>query len=92
MDKAHASQHRMEWLEEGERGKETHIESERAIAGETLVHTARYVPAVWRMWLRCWAGRGRGHIGEDNSARGSDSHGHIKRQRQVERDQSIGRK
>lgn len=46
------------------------------IASGTLVHTARYVPAVWRKWLRCWKGRGRGHIGEESRAHSCGTHGH----------------
>lgn len=29
-----------------------------------MVHTARYIPVVWRNWLRC--GTGRGHTGEES--------------------------
>lgn len=74
---------KMEWLAEREK-------KERAIAGGTLVHTARYVPAVWRKWLRCWTGRGRGHIGEESRAHSCGTHGHSNRVRQEERDQKRG--
>lgn len=28
-----------------------------------MVHTARYIPVVWRNWVRCRTGRG--HTGEE---------------------------
>lgn len=85
MDKAHTSQHK-----NGVAGREREKKRERAIAGGTLVHTARYVPAVWRKWLRCWTGRGRGHIGEESRAHSCGTHGHSNRVRQEERDQKRG--
>lgn len=32
-----------------------------------MVHTARYIPVVWRNWLRCRTGRG--HTGEESKGK-----------------------
>lgn len=72
----------MEWQAERDRGRKR--EKARVIAGGTLVHTARYVPAVWRKWLRCRTGRGRGHIGEESRAHSCGTHGHSNRDRRTE--------